>query len=92
MFGINCAFGERVRFNKPKFKYIPDIVDRVIRIDDIGNSDSIYFYKTLQEIYVGSLHFFGTIEEFEQQVLQTHENAQYKREYIEAIKYIKAII
>ena len=77
-----------------KFENIKEQVDRVIKIDCIGSRKGCtYFFKTLSEIYVRCGCFFGTIAEFEAQVNKTHENnEQYKNEYLEAIKYVKAIM
>lgn len=69
-------------------------VERVVKIDRIGSrKDCTYFLKTKSEIYVRCGCFFGTIAEFETKVNKTHaNNEQYRKEYIEAIKYVKAIM
>lgn len=76
------------------FENIEEQVDRIIKIDRIGSRNSCtYFYKTASEIYVRCGCFFGTIGEFEARVKETHKNnKRYKNEYLEAIKYIKAVI
>lgn len=76
------------------FENIEEQVDRVIKIDRIGSrSACTYFFKTLSQIYVRCGCFFGTIEKFEEKVNETHkDNDKYRQEYLEAIKYIKAVI
>lgn len=90
-----CSFGERCNLdNNLKFENITERVDRVVKIDRIGRRKGCtYFFKTRSEIYVRCGCFFGTILEFEAKVKETHKNnEQYRKEYLEAIKYIKAII
>ena len=89
MFGEGCNLD-----NNLKFENIAEQVDRVIKIDRIGSRKGCtYFFKTMSEIYVRCGCFFGTIAEFETKVNETHENnEQYRKEYIEAIKYVKAIM
>ena len=94
-FGERCSFGERCNLdNNLKFENIQEQVDRVLKIDRIGSRKGCtYFFKTLSEIYVRCGCFFGTIAEFEKKVNETHsDNEQYRKEYLEAIKYVKAII
>lgn len=100
-FGKYCSFGEWCSFgggcsleNNLRFENIKEQVGRVIKIDRIGSrKDCTYFFKTLSEIYVRCGCFFGTIAEFEAQVNETHkDNEQYKKEYLEAIRYIKAVM
>ena len=100
-FGEWCSFGEGCRFgegcnleNNLRFENISEQIDRVIKIDRIGSRKGCtYFFKTLSQIYVRCGCFFGTIEEFEAQVNETHkDNDKYRQEYLEAIKYIKAVI
>ena len=69
-------------------------VERFIKIDRIGSRiGCTYFFKTLSNIYVRCGCFFGTIEQFEQKVNETHKyNEQHRKEYLEAIKYVKAIL
>ena len=76
------------------FENIEEQVDRVIKIDRIGSrSACTYFFKTLSQIYVRCGCFFGTIEKFEEKVNETYkDNNKYRQEYLEAIKYIKAVI
>lgn len=97
----NCSFDEGCRFgemctleNNLKFENIREQVDRVIKIDRIGSRrDCTYFFKTSSNIYVSCGCFFGTIAKFEAKVNETHKyNEQYKKEYLEAIKYIKAVM
>ena len=66
----------------------------MIKIDRIGSRKGCtYFFKTLSQIYVRCGCFFGTLNEFEAQVNKTHkDNDKYRQEYLEAIKYIKAVI
>ena len=90
-----CSFGECCNLdNNLKFENIAEQVDRVLKIDCIGSRKGCtYFFKTLSEIYVRCGCFFGTIAEFEKKVNETHEdNEQFKKEYIEAIKYVKAVL
>lgn len=77
-----------------KFENIEERVNRVIKIDRIGSRKGCtYFFKTASEIYVRCGCFFGTIAEFEAAVNETHKNnEQYKNEYLEAIRYVKAIM
>lgn len=106
-FGKYCSFGERCFFDKYcsfgkwcnlennlKFENIKEQVDRVVKIDRIGSRKGCtYFFKTRSEIYVRCGCFFGTIAEFEAQVNKTHKNNErYKKEYLEAIRYVKAIM
>ena len=106
-FGECCSFGERCSFGKwcsfgescllenhHHFENIAEEVDRVVKIDRIGSrKDCTYFFKALSETYVRCGCFFGTLEDFEKQVNKTHkDNEQYRTEYMEAIKYIKAIM
>ena len=100
-FGEWCSFGERCSFgesclleNHHHFENIAEEVDRVVKIDRIGSRKGCtYFFKTLSEIYVRCGCFFGTLGEFEEQVNKTHkDNEQYRTEYLETIKYIKAIM
>ena len=94
-FGEWCSFGESCSLeNHHYFENISEVVDRVIKIDRIGSRKGCtYFFKTLSEIYVRCGCFFGTLGEFEEQVNETHkDNEQYRTEYLEAIKYIKAIM
>lgn len=94
-FGEYCIFGEYCNFGECcRFENIVEVIDRVIKIDRIGSRNGCtYFFKTLSEIYVRCGCFFGTLEEFEEQVNETHEdNEQYRKEYLEAIRYIKAIM
>ena len=87
IFGERCSFGERCGFEGIE-------VERFIKIDRIGSRiGCTYFFKTLSNIYVRCGCFFGTIEQFEQKVNETHnDNEQYRKEYLEAIKYVKAIL
>ena len=94
-FGECCSFGERCNLeNNLRFENISEQIDRVIKIDRIGSRKGCtYFFKTLSQIYVRCGCFFGTIEKFEAQVNETHkDNDKYRQEYLEAIKYIKAVI
>lgn len=94
-FGERCSFGECCNLdNNLKFENIQEQVDRVLKIDRIGSRKGCtYFFKTLSEIYVRCGCFFGTIAEFENKVNETHKyNEQYRREYLEAIKYVRAVI
>ena len=94
-FGERCSFGEWCNLgNNLKFENIEEQVDRVLKIDRIGSRKGCtYFFKTPSEIYVRCGCFFGTIAEFENKVNKTHEyNEQYRKEYLEAIKYAKAIL
>lgn len=94
-FGKCCTFGVRCDFeNNSKFENIKERVVRIIKIDRIGSRKGCtYFFKTASEIYVRCGCFFGTIAEFEAKVNETHKNnKRYKNEYLEAIKYIKAVI
>ena len=94
-FGESCSFGERCSFGKAcSFENIQEDIDRFVKIDRIGSRNGCtYFFKTLSNIYVRCGCFFGTIDEFEQKVKETHEhNEQYLKEYLEAIKYVKAIL
>ena len=77
-----------------KFENIQEQVDRVLKIDRIGSRRGCtYFFKTLSEIYVRCGCFFGTIAEFEKRVNETHQNnEQYRKEYLEAIKYVRAVM
>lgn len=88
-FGERCSFGKRCSFEN-----IQGYIDRFVKIDRIGSRKGCtYFFKTLSNIYVRCGCFFGTIDEFEQKVKETHEhNEQYLKEYLEAIKYVKAIL
>lgn len=95
IFGEWCSFGECCGFGEYcRFENIAEVIDRVIKIDRIGSRNGCtYFFKTLSEIYVRCGCFFGTLEEFEEQVNETHkDNEQYRKEYLEAIRYIKAIM
>lgn len=94
-FGKWCSFGESCLLeNHHHFENIAEEVDRVVKIDRIGSRKGCtYFFKTLSEIYVRCGCFFGTLGEFEEQVNKTHkDNEQYRTEYLETIKYIKAIM
>ena len=94
-FGESCSFGEWCLLeNHHHFENIAEEVDRVVKIDRIGSRKGCtYFFKTLSEIYVRCGCFFGTLGEFEEQVNKTHkDNEQYRTEYLETIKYIKAIM
>lgn len=94
-FGERCSFGEGCNLeNSLNFENIKDPVERVLKIDRIGSRKGCtYFFKTHNEIYVRCSCFFGTIAEFENKVNETHkDNEQYRKEYIEAIKYVKAIM
>lgn len=94
-FGEWCSFGERCNLdNNLKFENIAEQVDRVVKIDRIGSRKGCtYFFKTKSEIYVRCGCFFGTIAEFEIKVNETHaNNERYRKEYLEAIKYVKAIM
>lgn len=94
-FGENCSFGEYCNLeNNLCFENIPEQIIRVIKIDRIGSRQGCtYFFKTLSQIYVRCGCFFGTIEKFEAEVNETHKNHdKYRKEYLEAIKYIKAVI
>lgn len=105
-FGRWCHFGEYCNFDKYgcfgekcnlennlMFENIEEPIDRVLKIDRIGSRKGCtYFFKTLSEIYVRCGCFFGTIAEFERQVNFTHkDNKQYRKEYLLAIEYVKAI-
>lgn len=95
VFGERCSFGEGCSLeNNLHLEGIKESIDRVIKIDNIGSRNGCtYFFKTASEIYVRCGCFFGTIAEFEVAVKKTHaDNEQYKKEYIEAIRYIKAVI
>ena len=80
--------------NSLKFENISEQVDRVLKIDRIGSRKGCtYFFKTLSNIYVRCGCFFGTIADFEEKVKETHsKNEQYKKEYLMAIEYVKAIL
>lgn len=94
-FGKNCSFSEGCNLdNNLKFENIDDEISNVLKIDRIGSRKGCaYFFKTLNEIYVRCGCFFGTITEFENAVNETHKNnEQFKKEYLEAIKFIKKII
>ena len=94
-FGESCSFGEWCNLeNDLRFENIQDKIDRVLKIDRIGSRKGCtYFFKTMSEIYVRCGCFFGTITEFENKVNETHSyNDQYRKEYLEAIKYVNAIL
>ena len=94
-FGEWCSFGEECNLeNNLRFENISEQIDRVIKIDRIGSRKGCtYFFKTLSQIYVRCGCFFGTIEKFEAKVNETHKyNGKCRQEYLEAIKYIKAVI
>ena len=100
-FGECCAFGEWCSFgewcnldNNLKFENIKEQIDRVLKIDRIGSRKGCtYFFKTPSNIYVRCGCFFGDLEDFENKVNETHaDNEQYRKEYLEAIKYVKAIL
>ena len=94
-FGESCSFGECCNLeNNLRFENIPEQIIRIIKIDRIGSRQGCtYFFKTLSQIYVRCGCFFGTIEKFEAEVNETHKNHdKYRKEYLEAIKYIKAVI
>ena len=67
---------------------------RFLKIDRIGSRlGCTYFFKTATDIYVRCGCFFGTIADFEKKVNETHaRNKKYRKEYIEAIKYVKAVM
>lgn len=53
----------------------------------------IYFFKCEEDIIVRCGCFFGTIDEFENEVKSVYsEEEQYYKEYIGAINYIKSIL
>ena len=94
-FGEWCSFGECCNLeNNLRFENIQDKIDRVLKIDRIGSRNGCtYFFKTMSEIYVRCGCFFGTIAEFENKVNETHaDNEQYRKEYLEAITYVKAVL
>lgn len=106
-FGKYCSFGERCRFgedcsfgdgcdldNEHKFEGLDEVVDRVIKVDYVGAfNDSIYFFKTISNIYVRCNCFFGTIAEFKEKINITYKNEkQFLREFMGAIKYAKEVM
>ncbi len=94
-FGVNCNFGQGCRFeNNVKFESMSETTLRFLKIDRIGSRlGCTYFFKTASDIYVRCGCFFGTIADFEKKVNETHErNKKYRKEYLETIKYVKAVM
>lgn len=94
-FGKRCTFGDDCNLdNNHRFENIKERAVRVLKIDGIGDrKNCIYFYKTSSRIYVRCGCFFGDIEEFENEVNDKHAAYEiYRKEYLEAIKFIKLVI
>ena len=94
-FGEKCSFGERCSFGEGiKYEGMSETTLRFLKIDRIGSRlGCTYFFKTATDIYVRCGCFFGTIADFEKKVNETHaRNKKYRKEYIEAIKYVKAVM
>lgn len=94
-FDERCKFGEGCNLdNNLTFENIQEQIKRVLKIDRIGSRKGCtYFFKTPSKIYVRCGCFFGTLKEFKKAVLKTHKNnEQYRKEYLETIKYVKAIL
>lgn len=94
-FGLQCTFGDGCVFYEfSKFENLAEYTLQMVKIDRIGSRrGSTYFFRTKSNIFVRCGCFFGTLSEFEKQVKKTHKDAlQYKREYLNAIKYIKSIM
>lgn len=88
-------FGEDCVIRDIEVSGIEEPVGRILKIDRIGSRDGCtYFFKTNTKIYVRCGCFFGTIEEFENEVNKTYPivGEPYSHEYLETIKYVKAII
>lgn len=94
-FGEWCSFGERCSFGEGiKYEGMSETTLRFLKIDRIGSRlGCTYFFKTATDIYVRCGCFFGTIADFEKKVNETHaRNKKYRKEYLEAIKYVKAVM
>lgn len=94
-FGEKCSFGKRCSFGEGiKYEGMSETTLRFLKIDRIGSRlGCTYFFKTATDIYVRCGCFFGTIADFEKKVNETHaRNKKYRKEYIEAIKYVKAVM
>ena len=65
-----------------------------MKIDKIGSQERCaYFFKALNNIYVRCGCFWGTIEEFEKKINEIYaDNEQYRKEYLLAIAYVKAVM
>lgn len=94
-FGLQCTFGDGCVFCPfSKFENLSEDTLQMVKIDRIGSRrGSTYFFRTKSNIYVRCGCFFGTLCEFEKQVKKTHKDApQFKKEYLNGIKYIKSIM
>ena len=94
-FSVGCYFGQGCRFeNNVKFESMSETTLRFLKIDRIGSRlGCTYFFKTATDIYVRCGCFFGTIADFERQVNETYaRNKKYRKEYLETIKYVKAVM
>ena len=92
-FGGWCSFGEDCNLNNNlKFENITEQILDVFKIDRIGSRKGCtYFFQTATQIYVRCGCFFGTINEFKKQVIKTHGDNKFGKEYLGAIRYIKSI-
>lgn len=88
-FSERCRFGKRI-----KYEGMSETTLRFLKIDRIcSRLGCTYFFKTATDIYVRCGCFFGTIVDFERQVNETHaRNKKYRKEYLETIKYVKAVM
>lgn len=94
-FGPQCTFGEGcVFYPYSKFENLSEYTLQMVKIDRIGSRrGAAYFFRTKSNIFVRCGCFFGTLCEFEKQVKKTHKDApQFKKEYLNGIKYIKSIM
>lgn len=94
-FPERCSFAELCIFEKNLYFdgiLYPD--KSVVKIYSISSRDGCaYFSNKASGIYVACGRFYGTIDEFEAKVNETHaNNEQYRKEYLLAIEYIKAIM
>jgi hypothetical protein len=71
----------------------PLMTDHIISIGSIGSRNSTtYFFPCKDGIVVRCGCYGGMLDEFEVRVRETHkDNAQYLREYLGAIEYVKSI-
>lgn len=90
-FGADCSFGERCRFGK-ECECEFGIFDGMRTYGGAGRyGRTTYFFHIPDKnaIYVRCGCFHGTLEEWEQQVVETHGDSRYAKEYLAAVPLIQ---
>ena len=98
-FGEWCSFGERCSFGE--MCYFEEWCSleggltncTYFACDRIGSEKrKTYFYKSDKGYHVRAGCFFGTFDEFENEVKKVHSNTKHEQEYLSALELAKIVL